>query len=194
MTLNKTIALITITAIICIILGAMAPKYLSPPAVKKEIAYMNKYLYYYMKIQDKLIVDNVMINARVRNIPESLVFSIIKRDSFFDPNAINTKNLNGTIDYGLMQLNSRTFKHLTERELMNISSNVYNGCELLEKLYKVYNGNLVKIIMAYNCGEPAVNKGQIPQITLNYLNDVLKYKAIYEIEIMKMELKNERNL
>jgi len=191
MSLNKTIALITITAIICIILGATIPNCLTSKDVK-EVS-MNKVLYYYMKVQDKLIVDNVMINARVRNIPESLIFAIIKKESLFDPKAINTSNENGTTDFCLMQLNSQTFYYLTERELMNISYNIYHGCELLERLYKEFDGNLVKIIMSYNCGSWVVKNGKIPQRTLDYLNDVLKYKAIYEIEIMKMELKNERN-
>ncbi len=191
MSLNKTIALITITAFICIILGAAIPNYFMPKKAKEEPA-MNKVLYYYMKVQDKLIVDNVMINARVRNIPESLIFAIIKKESLFDPKAINTSNDDGTTDFCVMQLNSRTFHYLTERELMNISYNIYHGSKLLEELYQEFDGNLVKIIMSYNCGSWVVSNGKIPQRTLDYLNDVLKYKAIYEMEIMKMELKNAK--
>jgi soluble lytic murein transglycosylase-like protein len=189
MTLNKIIGIAVTLMILAIITVCIiyAPVFNS----EKQEYHFNKHLYYYMVIQDKLIVDNVMINSRVRNIPASLIFAIIRCESFFDPTAINRKNDNGTIDYSVMQLNSQTFAHLTERELMNVSCNIYNGCGLLEHLYKVYNGNLVKIIMAYNAGETAVNKGVIPQKTLNYLNEVLKYKMFYDIAVMKMELRNK---
>jgi soluble lytic murein transglycosylase-like protein len=189
MTLNKIIGISVILMIFAIIIAGI----ISAPVFnnEKQEYHFNKHLYYYMVIQDKLIVDNVMINARVRNIPESLIFAIIRRESLFDPTAINRKNDNGTIDYSVMQLNSQTFAHLSERELMNVSCNIYNGCQHLEHLHKVYEGNLVKIIMAYNCGAWTVDKGKIPQRTLDYLNDVLKYKMFYDIAVMKMEMKNK---
>jgi soluble lytic murein transglycosylase-like protein len=188
MTLNKIIGIAVILMFLGIVMNIPDIKFND----KKQEYHFNKHLYYYMVIQDKLIVDNVFINARVRNIPESLIFAIIRCESFFDPTAINRKNDNGTVDYSVMQLNSQTFAHLTERELMNVSCNIYNGCGLLEHLYKVYNGNLVKIIMAYNAGERAVDSGHIPKRTINYLNEVLKNKAIYDMEIMKMELRNDK--
>lgn len=187
MTLNKIIAIITVSIIVCIAVVIPTDEIFKKPEPKPTF---NKTLYWYMKVQDRLIVDNVMINARVRNIPASLIFAIAQCESLFDPKAINI-NSNGTTDKGVMQLNSRTFPYLTEREIMNVSCNIHNGCGLLEHLYNVYNGNLVKIIMAYNAGEGAVNSGHIPQKTINYLNEVLKNKAIYDMEIMKMEIKNQ---
>jgi soluble lytic murein transglycosylase-like protein len=151
---------------------------------------MTKIDYYYLKINNKLTVDNVLINCRVRALSSELVFAIIKTESFFNPNAINDKNENGTKDFGLMQINELTYPHLSEKQLLNLQLNVYHGCLLLEELAKEFNRNEVKMIMAYNAGASRVRSGNIPQKTFEYVNKVLKYKFEYERDLIRMEVKH----
>ncbi len=67
------------------------------------------------------------------DIPVSLLFSIIFVESSFNPDALN-KNRNGTSDYGLMSLNSRTFQNYTKDRLYDTETNIRLGCEYLVKL------------------------------------------------------------
>ena len=71
------------------------------------------------------------------DIPISLLFGIISVESEFNPQALN-KNPNGTYDYGLMSLNSNTFKSYSKKQLYDIDMNLELGCEFLLVLKKRY--------------------------------------------------------
>jgi soluble lytic murein transglycosylase-like protein len=71
------------------------------------------------------------------DIPISLLFGIISVESEFKPHALN-KNPNGTYDYGLMSLNSNTFKGYSKKQLYDIDMNLELGCEFLLVLKKRY--------------------------------------------------------
>ena len=64
------------------------------------------------------------------DIPVPLLFSIIFIESSFNPDALN-KNRNGTFDYGLMSLNSRTFQNYTKDRLYDVETNIRLGSESL---------------------------------------------------------------
>ena len=94
----------------------------------------------------------------------------------FDKDAVH-RNLNGTIDVGLYQLNDRylwtVFKNdywLKDVELdpFNWKHNAYialHHLSYLQKKLKVQDD----VIMAYNCGRQAVMDGVIPDTTVAYL-------------------------
>lgn len=86
---------------------------------------------------DPELVRMIINSALSYDIPVSLLFSIIYVESSFNPEAIN-KNANGTYDYGLMALNSKTFRGYTKEELSNPETNLRLGCEYLSKLKKRY--------------------------------------------------------
>ena len=97
----------------------------------------------------------------------------------FDPNAIN-RNLNGSVDCGLFQLNDRyvwtVFKDsywIEEVELdpFNWKHNCFiaiHHLAALQKKLKVTDD----AIMAYNCGAGAVMAGRVPYSTTIYLAKV----------------------
>ena len=72
------------------------------------------------------------------DIPVSLLFSIIFVESSFNPDALNN-NRNGTSDYGLMSLNSRTFQNYTKDQLYDTKTNIRLGCEYLVMLKRRYD-------------------------------------------------------
>jgi soluble lytic murein transglycosylase-like protein len=84
-----------------------------------------------------VLVYSIIGYAVEYDIPVSLLFSIIYVESSFNPKAIN-KNSNGTYDYGLMSLNSKTFKGYSREQLFNIETNLRLGCEYLVWLKKRY--------------------------------------------------------
>ncbi|MGQ9615615.1 MAG: lytic transglycosylase domain-containing protein [Spirochaetota bacterium] len=83
------------------------------------------------------LVKMIIEYALSYDIPVSLLFSIIYVESSFNPEAVN-RNANGTYDYGLMALNSRTFSNYTREQLIDPEINLKLGCEYLVKLKKRY--------------------------------------------------------
>ncbi len=109
-------------------------------AVRDKINQGKKY--FIMNIYADLIGDPSLTHlitsyALEYDIPISLLLSIIYVESSFNPAAVN-KNSNGTYDYGLMSLNSRTFKGYTDEQLYNVETNLQLGCEFLVMLKEKY--------------------------------------------------------
>jgi soluble lytic murein transglycosylase-like protein len=109
-------------------------------AVKDKINQGKKY--FIMNIYADLIGDPSLTHlitsyALEYDIPISLLLSIIYVESSFNPAAVN-KNSNGTSDYGLMSLNSRTFKGYTDEQLYDVEINLQLGCEFLVMLKEKY--------------------------------------------------------
>ena len=92
----------------------------------------------YISISGDPSLAHTIMNFALRyDIPISLLFSIVSVESEFSPKATN-KNNNGTYDYGLMSLNSRTFKGYSKEQLYEIEMNLKLGCEYLLMLKKEY--------------------------------------------------------
>jgi soluble lytic murein transglycosylase-like protein len=86
---------------------------------------------------DSTLAHIIISYALKYDIPVSLLFGLIGVESEFDPQALN-KNPNGTYDYGLMSLNSNTFKSYSRKQLYEIDTNLKLGCEFLLILKKRY--------------------------------------------------------
>jgi len=105
----------------------------------------------------------------------NLVLAFMFNESKGNPNAVG-RNTNGTVDQGLMQLNSAYFKGPS---IMDPATNIELGTKSIAELVKRYGGKIENVIMAYNCGH-APHEGLIPTSTKNiYLPAVLKsYQAL----------------
>lgn len=91
--------------------------------------------------------------SKEKDIPHELVLGVIKTESNFNPRAKNI-NKNGSIDRGIMQINScheDLCKQLEVTDLYNPYQNVKVGVELLSNIYKQYP-NIHKAMMVYNMG------------------------------------------
>jgi soluble lytic murein transglycosylase-like protein len=98
----------------------------------------NQVLAIYSRIAGDTELAHTIIGYALRyDIPISLLFGIISVESEFNPQALN-KNPNGTYDYGLMSLNSNTFKSYSKKQLYDIDMNLELGCEFLLVLKKRY--------------------------------------------------------
>ena len=98
----------------------------------------NQVLAIYSRIAGDTELAHTIIGYALRyDIPISLLFGIISVESEFNPQALN-KNPNGTYDYGLMSLNSNTFKGYAKKQLYDVDMNLELGCEFLLVLKKRY--------------------------------------------------------
>ena len=128
----------------------------------------------------KDISDYICSLSEELDIDSDLVVAILMVENpEFNPDAVH-RNLNGTIDCGLFQLNDRyiwtSFKDAywfvnVELDPFNWKHSAFlaiHHIAYLQKKIKVVN----EVVMAYNCGVTAVMSGNIPDSTKGYLKKV----------------------
>lgn len=137
------------------------------------------------------------------NIPESVIYAVIKVESNFDADAESSVGA-----CGLMQIMPKTFEwltgdehlgeHLNKRMLFDPETNIKYGTYYLSYLYKKFDRNTNTVLAAYNGGEGNVakwlkdpaysddgkNLKDIPfKETKNYVskvnNEIQAYKDLY---------------
>jgi len=106
--------------------------------------------------------------ARVNDIDQNLVFSIIKRESNFRVNAVSDVGAKG-----LMQLMPTTavwaseqmgFNDFSVDDIFEPAVNIRIGTWYIAHLINLYEGNLINALAAYNAGQGRVNEWlQIPE-------------------------------
>lgn len=97
------------------------------------------------------------------NINPYLLYVIAKIESNLNPKAIN-KNINGSYDIGLMQINSKWLPilkkyNIKEKDLFNPCQNVFVGAWVLKQCINKF-GNTWKSIDCYNKGSKAKNSSK----------------------------------
>lgn len=142
----------------------------------------------------------VMQFCRQYELPESLVYAVIKAESNFDPNAKSSK-----CALGLMQLVAPTGEwiySMMDRPsfhadmLKDPRCNIELGCFYLSYLLDLYDGNKKCALAAYNAGQANVNNWRkdtryskngidldvipFPE-TQRYVNQVLTNQRIYQM-------------
>lgn len=83
-----------------------------------------------------------------------------------DHTAINV-NRNGSVDFGIMQLNSSWY---TDDRWYEPQRNITAAVSLIKTLIGRYNGDMHKVAVAYNCGRVV----EPPARSIRYANRVLK--------------------
>lgn len=117
--------------------------------------------------------------AERKDISLSLVFSLVWTESRFKITAVNYNSR--SIDRGLFQLNSLTFRHLEEPDFFNPEVNTLYGLQYLE--FCLEQGDTdAEALAIYNAGLTRVKAGQTPASTLIYVDRVLEYRNRLERE------------
>lgn len=132
---------------------------------------------------DKKIKPLVITYAKLYNIDPHYIFSIIAVESKFK---IATKNINqnGTIDKGLMQINSSNFTYLSEKfKINNIRKIVFKpeynikfGTYLFAKCKEQFND----IRLAIDCYNKGPNKYKLSKNS-DYVKKVKQFTYQYKI-------------
>jgi Transglycosylase SLT domain len=116
-------------------------------------------------------IDSAIDQAAARhNVDPSLVRSVVKVESNFNPNAVSRKGA-----MGLMQLMPSTARSLNVSNPFDPAQNVDAGVRHLRKLLDNYNGDVSLSLAAYNAGAGAVARSAgIPHYkeTQNYVRRI----------------------
>ena len=108
--------------------------------------------------------------AARHNVDPSLVRSVVKVESNFNPNAVSRKGA-----MGLMQLMPSTARSLNVSNPFDPAQNVDAGVRHLRKLLDSYGGNVRLSLAAYNAGSGAVARSAgVPHFreTQNYVRRI----------------------
>ena len=121
-----------------------------------------KITYYDIPLSNKL-QDFIINQAKYMSVPHELVLAVIEVESNFDADVISITN-----DYGLMQINKINHEWLSEiygiENYLDPESNIIAGIHILSWLYNTYNGDVHKVLMAYNMGQAGANKYWVDEI------------------------------
>lgn len=91
--------------------------------------------------------------AKTYNLPASFIKGVIKVESNFHPHVVSR-----TGAMGLMQLMPGTANFLGVKDPFDPKENIFGGAKLLRYLADLYNGDINRVLAAYNAGEGAVDK------------------------------------
>lgn len=121
----------------------------------------------------EIILALILSISAEYGVPSGFVQAIVKVESEFDCNAINRSNRNGTVDYGLMQLNSSWFNDENWRDP---EVNLRAGIQHIKGLMKVHSGtSWWALAVSYNAGcSWLVNRHEPPRASLEYADKVME--------------------
>jgi hypothetical protein len=122
---------------------------------------------------------HIVSASRRYKVPAPLVRAIMHAESNFNPNAVSPKGA-----CGLMQLMPATASEMYVKDIFDEKENIEGGVRYLRVLANQFDGDMVKMIAAYNAGPDAVRKykGSVPpyEETQGYVRKVLQLYYHYK--------------
>lgn len=119
----------------------------------------------------------ILYYANRENLSLSLVFSLAWVESRYSPVAINRNAT--SVDRGLFQLNSRTFRDLSEADFFHPGVNAQHGTEYLTWCME-HTSSDMQAVACYNAGLTRVRAGRTPQSTLIYVDRIGDFRTQLE--------------
>jgi soluble lytic murein transglycosylase-like protein len=123
--------------------------------------------------------DHIEKAALRYKIPANLLRAVMHAESNFDSGAVSSRGA-----AGLMQLMPETAREMYVKDIFEPRDNIEGGARYLRVLANMYDGDMVKIVAAYNAGPEAVNRagGDIPPFpeTQAYVKKVLQLYFQYK--------------
>lgn len=112
--------------------------------------------------------------AASHEVPESLLLAVASGESAFDPVARSAQDA-----VGLMQIRwPQTARHLgirREAELYDPCRNVDSGARYLRELQQRYDGDLHRVLAAYNYGPARIGSGAVPDAARRYSRYIYRH-------------------
>jgi hypothetical protein len=125
------------------------------------------------------IAEVILYNASLFDIPPALAVALAWEESCLNPNAVNNKNRNESIDRGLFQLNDRSFPRLETQAFFSPETNAWYAMNHLRFCLDT-GGTEVTALAMYNAGASRVRGAGTPKTTLDYISRILENR--WEIE------------
>jgi len=128
--------------------------------------------------------------AKRYRIPVALVRAIMHAESNFDSHAVSSRGASG-----LMQLMPDTAQAMYVKDIFDVRDNIEGGTRYLRFLANRFQGDMVKMVAAYNAGPDALKRfgGKIPPYdeTQAYVRKVIQLYFQYK-EVAKLDEPEQR--
>lgn len=124
--------------------------------------------------------EHIQEACALYRIPPALVRAVMASESSFNPKAVSPKGA-----MGLMQLMPGTAAEMFVADAFDPRQNILGGVRYLRILANLFDGDMVKIVAAYNAGPEAVRRAEgIPAFaeTQEYVRRVLRLYFAYKSE------------
>lgn len=122
--------------------------------------------------------EHIRAAARKYGLAPPLLKAVMAAESNFDPGAVSVKGATG-----LMQLMPATARDMFVDDLFDPAQNIEGGARYLRQLHDRFDGDLERVLAAYNAGPDRVRRsgGAVPQIseTQAYVRKVLALLEAY---------------
>lgn len=129
----------------------------------------------------------ILYHADRLDISLSLVFSLAWMESRFTVTAVNRNAT--SVDRGLFQLNSNTFRSLSEADFFNPETNTYHGLRYLRFCLRT-GADDRQALAIYNAGMTRVLAGRTPASTIRYVDRISNYRDQLEQQFSDYILAN----
>ncbi len=116
----------------------------------------------------------IMYHANQQDLPLLTVFSLSWVESNWRRTALNRNS--DSVDRGLFQLNSKTFRDLSVDDFFHVDTNVYHGMQYLRYCFNLVEEETTALSI-YNAGPGRVLRGETPASTIVYVGRIQEYKA-----------------
>lgn len=133
------------------------------------------------KTGNQEITNTVLLYTTKYKLPIKMVFSLVFVESSFSHKAVNFNSTSQ--DIGLFQLNTRTFRHLSEKDLLHLETNIKNGTEYLQFAFSLDSNPQIALAI-YNAGPSRPLKGKTPESTKKYVKRIINYSNVLEQEFI----------
>ena len=135
------------------------------------------YSFYDKFIHNKELTINIINNALCTDVPLHYFIAIAYQESRFNLKARHKKNSDGSIDYGIFGLNSKTYRQHSKEYLEKIENNCRLASLHFLGVYSRFE-NWYSAIGAYNAGNEN-------NINFKYVRNVLLYSDMLDNEFFK---------
>ena len=120
----------------------------------------------------------ILYHADRNDLPLSLAFALTWVESRYSPVAVNRNAT--SVDRGLWQLNSLTFRHLSEEDFFDPDVSSRHGADYLRRSMRLAGGDQRTALAIYNAGLARVRRNQIPPTTQRYVQRVTEFQKDLE--------------
>jgi soluble lytic murein transglycosylase-like protein len=124
-----------------------------------------------LQIPMLLIDAQIARSAKLQNLPAALVKAVIQTESNYNPSAVSVK---GAI--GLMQLMPETAREMFVEDPYDWIQNIEGGTRYLRYLVNEFDGDINKVLAAYNAGPDAViRNGTAENLGIPPIRETIEY-------------------
>ena len=117
----------------------------------------------------------MLYHAERNDLPLSLVFALVWVESEYNINAVHHNRGGRSVDKGLFQLNSLTFRQLSDEDFFDPDTSARHGTAYLSYAFDT-GGDAETAVAIYNAGPGRVLRGETPESTQRYRRRILAYQ------------------